>query len=291
MSNTNSENPTIIDILDDYLLAASPLTSPFFRSIISINKPAVGLLKRTKMARIVNKEEYELRRNEILNAAQMLVYSKGYDQMSIQDILAAVHISKGAFYHYFDSKQALLEALIERLALQVIKIITPIVQDDRLPATEKLRRVFDMASRWKTDRKEYLIKMVNVWYADENAVLRQKAQSAVLPLIAPLLTTIFYQGVREGVFHTEYPDQISGIIFSLLQELWRYPRRVDHSTGYYSGGLTAAGIIVRLPPRCSGTNPWCSAGLITAFRYSYSTRVVPTLQLNKGVNYGHHRSQ
>jgi hypothetical protein len=56
-----------------------------------------------------------------------------------------------------------------------------------------------------------------VWYADENAVLRQKAQSAVLPLIAPLLTTIFYQGVREGVFHTAYPDQISGIIFSLLQ--------------------------------------------------------------------------
>ncbi len=170
------------------------------------------------MARIVNKEEYELRRTEILNAAQMLVYSKGYDQVSIQDILAAVHISKGAFYHYFDSKQALLEALIERLAMQVINIITPIVQDDRLPATEKLRRVFDMASRWKTDRKEYLIKMVNVWYADENAVLRQKAQSAVLPLIAPLLTTIFCQGVREGVFHTEYPDKISGIIFSLLQD-------------------------------------------------------------------------
>jgi AcrR family transcriptional regulator len=169
------------------------------------------------MARIVNKEEYELRCNEILNAAQTLVYSKGYEQISIQDILATVHISKGAFYHYFDSKQALLEALIERLALQVITIITPIVQDDRLPAPEKLRRVFDMASRWKTDRKEYLIKMVNVWYADENAVLRQKAQSAVLPLIAPLLTTIFYQGVREGVFHTAYPDQISGIIFSLLQ--------------------------------------------------------------------------
>ena len=169
------------------------------------------------MARIVNKEDYELRRNDILNAAQTMVYSKGYEQMSIQDILATVHISKGAFYHYFDSKQALLEALIERMALQVITIITPIVQDDRLPATEKLHRVFDMASRWKTDRKEYLIKMVNVWYTDENAVLRQKTQSAVLPLIAPLLTAIFCQGVREGVFHTAYPNQISGIIFSLLQ--------------------------------------------------------------------------
>ena len=156
-----------------------------------------------------------------------------------------------------NSKQALLEALIERLALQVIKIITPIVQDNRLPATEKLHRVFDMASRWKTDRKEYLIKMVNVWYADENTVLRQKAQSAVLPLIAPLLTTIFCQGVREGVFHTAYPDQISGIIFSLLQGFGDTLVAFDDATGYYSGGLTTNGIIVRLTPGCSGTNPWC----------------------------------
>jgi AcrR family transcriptional regulator len=169
------------------------------------------------MARVVNKEEYELRRNEILDAAQRLVYTKGYEQMSIQDILAEVHISKGAFYHYFDSKQALLEALIERMAKQVIQFLIPIVQDDKLPAPEKLHRVFDAASRWKTDRKDVMLTLVNVWYADENAILRQKAQAATLPLIAPLLTTIFCQGVKEGTFHTEFPEQISGIVFSLLQ--------------------------------------------------------------------------
>ncbi len=94
------------------------------------------------MARIVNKEEYEIRRNEILDAAQLLVYTKGYEQMSIQDILAEVHISKGAFYHYFNSKQALLEALIERMASQVIQLLNPIVQDEHLNAPEKLHRVF-----------------------------------------------------------------------------------------------------------------------------------------------------
>jgi hypothetical protein len=55
-----------------------------------------------------------------------------------------------------------------------------------------------------------------VWYADENAVLRLKSQAAILPLIAPLLTSVIYQGVREGVFHTNYPEQVSQIIFSLL---------------------------------------------------------------------------
>jgi AcrR family transcriptional regulator len=60
------------------------------------------------MARIVKEEEYLARRNEILDASLRLVYSKGYDKMTIQDILDQLHISKGAFYHYFDSKVAVL---------------------------------------------------------------------------------------------------------------------------------------------------------------------------------------
>ncbi len=168
------------------------------------------------MARIVNKEEYELRRNDILDVAQQVVYTKGYEQMSIQDILAEMKISKGAFYHYFDSKQTLLEALIERLANQILQLMIPIVNDENLTASIKLLRIFDTASRWKTDRKETLLTLVNVWYGDDNVMLRQKVQAAIIPKLQPHLTTIIYQGVREGVFHTLYPQQVSGIIFSML---------------------------------------------------------------------------
>jgi AcrR family transcriptional regulator len=168
------------------------------------------------MARIVKKEDYALKRNEILDAAQRVVYTKGYEQMSIQDVLAEVKISKGAFYHYFDSKQALLEALIERMVTQIQLLLMPIVQDENLPATVKLDRIFDAASRWKTDRKETLLTLVNVWYGDENAIFRQRVQTAVMPQIQPYLTAIIHQGVGEGVFHTDYPEQVSGIIFSVL---------------------------------------------------------------------------
>ncbi len=43
------------------------------------------------------------------------IQSQGYERMSIQDVLDDVGASRGAFYHYFDSKQALLEAVIERM--------------------------------------------------------------------------------------------------------------------------------------------------------------------------------
>jgi len=60
------------------------------------------------MARTVNPEAVAAKRREILNAAGRLVLSKGYEQMSIQDILNEVQMSSGAFHHYFDSRGALL---------------------------------------------------------------------------------------------------------------------------------------------------------------------------------------
>jgi AcrR family transcriptional regulator len=169
------------------------------------------------MARILIKEEYEMRRNEILNAAQSLIYTMGYEKMSIQNILSDLHISKGAFYHYFDSKQSLIEALILRLGKQMEELLVPIVNDGDLPALTKLQRFFDVAARWKTDRKEYLLKLVQVWYGDDNTYLRQKVQAALIPQTSYLLSNVVLQGKQEGVFNTAYPEHISEIIFSLLQ--------------------------------------------------------------------------
>jgi hypothetical protein len=98
-----------------------------------------------------------------------------------------------------------------------MQLLDPIVNDQNLPAAEKLCRVFDAASRWKTDRKEVLLSIINVWYADENAILRHKAQAALLPPMADLLSGIIHQGIGEGAFHTAFPDQVSAILFALLQ--------------------------------------------------------------------------
>jgi len=84
------------------------------------------------VARIV--KEHDERRNEILDAAQALFYSKGYDQTSIQDIINAVGIAKGTSYHYFSSKDALLNELVERMLHESIRLIEPIVADAELNA-------------------------------------------------------------------------------------------------------------------------------------------------------------
>jgi AcrR family transcriptional regulator len=171
------------------------------------------------MARTINEQEYAVKRNEIIEVAQRLVYTKGYEQMAIQDILDELQISKGAFYHYFDSKQALLQALIERMQQEAEQLLNPIAQDPHLPALEKLQRFFDTAARWKTARKSYILALLRVWYADDNAIVRQKVQATMIKHATPLLTGIIHQGVREGVLTTAFPDQVGAIVLYLLQGL------------------------------------------------------------------------
>ena len=171
------------------------------------------------MARIVQKERYVERRSEILATAQRLVYSKGFEQMTIQDILDDLQISKGAFYHYFNSKSALLEGLIESTLDQAEQILIPIAQDPNLPAIEKLQCYFTTLSRWKATQKTYLLALVNVWYTDDNAIVRQKMLAATIQRITPLITQAIRQGIQEGVLETVYPDQAGEVILSVLQSL------------------------------------------------------------------------
>ncbi len=169
------------------------------------------------MARVVKEKEYALRRNEILDAAQRFVYTKGYEQMSIQDILDYARISKGAFYHYFDSKQSLLESLIQRMLDQSMQVLSPILGDPGLPALDKLNRFFATAARWKTARKEFFLSLLRVWYADDNAVVRQKVTSSGIKRMTPPLAAIIRQGIQEGVLSTPYPDQAAQVAFALLE--------------------------------------------------------------------------
>ena len=206
------------------------------------------------MARIVKEKEYAARRNEILDVAQRLVYIKGYEQMTIQDILDDLHISKGAFYHYFDSKGAVLEALVERMVVvEVIPLLTPIVQDPGLTALEKLNCYFDTGLRWKTAKKTFMLELLRVWLADENAIVRQKLFTMSVKRVTPLLTEIIRQGIQEGVFKTCYPDQVCHVILYILQglsetiiellvssEAQRDAARIESGVTVYTAALTDA---------------------------------------------------
>ncbi len=168
------------------------------------------------MARTVNATLHTIRRDAFLDVAQRLVQTKGYDAMSIQDVLNELEASKGAFYHYFDSKQALLEAIVERFADSSMAPLSPILNDPDVPALRKLEKVFAGIARAKAEQKELMLAIMEIWRSDGNALVREKVRRLSQRLLLPLLTTVVRQGVDEGTCNVSSPDETATVLLGLM---------------------------------------------------------------------------
>jgi TetR/AcrR family transcriptional regulator, transcriptional repressor for nem operon len=171
------------------------------------------------MARTIDAASQQAKLNEILDCAQRLIYSTGYEEMSIQDICTRLGMSKGAFYHYFESKPALMEALLNRTSQQAVDLIFPILDDPDLPALEKLTRFYAHANNWKADQKTYLMAIFKAWYKDENAIVRQKLVANFSERFDAPLTRVFHQGIEEGVFHPIVPEMAAEVVYTLMMQM------------------------------------------------------------------------
>ena len=80
----------------------------------------------------------EIRREEILDAAQELFESKGYEQTSTTDIMKKVGIAKGTLYYHFASKEEILDALLDEMTDQMEKAARPFGEESTLPVPDRM---------------------------------------------------------------------------------------------------------------------------------------------------------
>ncbi len=171
------------------------------------------------MARTVKPEEVARKRTEILDAAQRLIYTKGFQRMTIQDIRGALGMSSGAFFHYFPSKAAVLTALIERIQEGVEVPIQAFVDDPALSGVDKLRRFFTTLEQARVSQQAFIDELAQVWLTDDNALVREKVEEALAFRRLPLLTRIIQQGAREGTLDAAFPAQAAEIVLALMRSL------------------------------------------------------------------------
>ena len=84
-----------------------------------------------------NSKKPEIRRKELLDIALQLFSEKGYEAVSVRDILDGVNGAPGMFYYYFKSKQDIYLAAIEQYLTKRIDIRYQILDDDVLSFEEK----------------------------------------------------------------------------------------------------------------------------------------------------------
>jgi AcrR family transcriptional regulator len=163
------------------------------------------------VARHVKPDEYAARRGEILDSALRLMHDKGYQAMTIQDVLDDLRMSKGALYHYFDSKQALLEGIVESMGQSGATALQAVVDSD-LGALEKLHAYFAASNAWKAEHSAEVATAMRLWRHENNSLLRQKMSQEAMRTNTPALEAIITQGCREGAFDTEHPHEAAVII-------------------------------------------------------------------------------
>jgi len=169
------------------------------------------------VARTLDLEKHTVRKEAFVEVAQRLLQTKGYEAMSIQDLLEELGASRGAFYHYFDSKQALLEAVVDRITDAALGSMEPVINDASLAAADKLTRVFSDIGRWKTDRRALVLSLMEVWMSDENAIFREKIRQRLMTRLVPPLTKIVQQGMAEGTFTARSPQDTAMVLVMLIE--------------------------------------------------------------------------
>ncbi len=65
----------------------------------------------------------DVRRAETLDRAVALFVQRGYDNVSLNDLIADAGASKGAFYHWFPSKDALMNPLLWGKPVMTARIV------------------------------------------------------------------------------------------------------------------------------------------------------------------------
>jgi AcrR family transcriptional regulator len=146
-------------------------------------------------------KKHDVRLNEILDAAEMLFVSKGYETTTVNDILDKVQIGKGTFYHYFKSKEDVMDGVIRRMVESIANGANAIADAPARTANEKMRSALLSMNISEGIGKEVIAEL----HKPSNAQMHQSIIAETVRAVAPILSRIVKQGVQEGIYTTPYP--------------------------------------------------------------------------------------
>jgi AcrR family transcriptional regulator len=192
----------------------------------------------------------DLRRDEILGAAERVFAEKGYHEAGIADIAGDLGIGHGTFYRYFRNKHDIASTVLERV---VDRIAAAGLEEDPEAAetigqyreqTERiLRRMFDLIDEHP---------MVMRFFHSQSLVVDADRLSAALDAYAAFTERFLANGIERGFLRRDLDTEITaqalvGIVFEGTRRALRAPqpaevrrRWIAAGTALMFGGIVAA---------------------------------------------------
>ena len=160
---------------------------------------------------------HSVRKDVFLDVAERLITTRGYEGMSIQDVLDGAEASRGAFYHYFASKQALLDAVLERFVERAVASVQPALAEPGLRGLPRLRRLVGGLASFKTENKRFLEAVLQVWTSDANVLVRDKLRRFSKAWLGPILSRTLREATEDGELTVCHPEETTEVLLHLVQ--------------------------------------------------------------------------
>ena len=152
---------------------------------------------------------------QILDALQFLLESKDIQTISVNEIAQTAGIGKGSIYYYFPSKDAILEALIERNYKKPIETAQNLAKQKNVSPFTRMAMIFQAC---RNSSAEFLRQNTETTEnrLQDTLLLHQKYLNHLVTELKPALTAIIEQGIETGDIHFDHPAALAEIVLIVL---------------------------------------------------------------------------
>lgn len=153
--------------------------------------------------------------NQILDALESLLKSQNIQTITVSQIAQTAGIGKGSIYYYFDSKDAILEALIERNYKKPLDTAKNLAKQTDITVFTRMAMIFQACknSSIEYSRQDTAPSSAS---AQERAYFHQKYLNYLISELKPELAEIIQQGIDTGEIHFDYPQALAEIVLIVL---------------------------------------------------------------------------
>ncbi len=158
----------------------------------------------------------EKRKQELLKIAYRLIISKGYEETSIDEIIAEAQIAKGTFYYHFRSKEEMLEALINMMiteqterAKQVLSAPLPIPQKTVAVITSLRPNPDEANIQDALNRKD-------------NIAMHEKINRRIIDEAVPILSEVVAEGIAQGILDCDNINERVRMILIISSDMFNH---------------------------------------------------------------------
>ena len=158
-------------------------------------------------------------KTNILTTANKLFQERGWDKVKIEDVVKEIGMTRGAFYHYFDSREDLIYQVVDQMFLED-NPFAKALDLKGMSGLEKLRVTFkeNIGSQFNNDPD-----FVAQWKETmSNPILFKSEVYSSVNTIAPFLQRILEEGNQDGTLNVKYPKQTAESLV-MLSNAWLNP--------------------------------------------------------------------